>query len=461
MEVTVQHGELDSDSTQRALPFGEALAAADGPAPVSGAASPTCCESCARPAEIDGLCETCYRAFASVLGGTSGPADKDISPAPAQSIAVVEVAEAAPAIESLISIVSFEPSEPLTAAPVDAPVDEGVSAQVEAELDDAAAAEIAPAAPAAAEATMPMSEPSPVVKRATAPARASSPISRRVRLVGAAAAVALIAGAVGVPLGKLWLAGQSPTPVSQEKVEHRRPDSKAKGTAPVTRTTKSTRSNGVATPAPKARASVATAARPRSGTAVVASRSAAAPRPVAALGAGSTPRAGSAQRQPSAPRTTSARPQPRPAHPVGQSYREPELVAAIGPRSELAVDSTLPAFETVEARPAAFEAATTPSGPFFEARQVDQTPTVASRVEPQVPENLQHTTQGEIVVVRVLVSQAGQPSFVRLLRRSKAGLALDDAVLAAVKRWTFTPALKRGQSVSCWFHIGVPVGTTD
>jgi len=103
----------------------------------------------------------------------------------------------------------------------------------------------------------------------------------------------------------------------------------------------------------------------------------------------------------------------------------------------------------------------TPSGPFFELRQVDQRPKVASRVEPQVPENLQHTTQGEIVVVRVLVSQAGDPSFVRLLRRSKAGLALDDAVLAAVKRWTFTPALKRGQSVSCWLHIGVPVGTTD
>jgi protein TonB len=460
MEVTVQDGDVDSDSTQRALPFGEALAGANA-APASGAASQTCCESCARPAEIDGLCDACYRAFASVLEGTSGPADKELPPAPAHSIAVGEVPEAAPAIESLISLIAFDRLEPVPATPIDEPVYEAVSAQAETEPDEAPPAALAPEAPIAAEATTQRSEPSPDVQSATAPSRASSSISRRVRLVGAAAAVTLIAAAVGVPLGNLWLARQAPVPVSEAKVEHRRRESKAKATMPVTRTTKRTRTNGPPTPAAKPRVSAAATMQPRSGTAVRASRSGAAPRPIAALRAESTPRTGSAQHQPAPPPIASARPQPRPVHPVRQSNREPALIAAIGPRSELAVDSTLPAFETVEARPAALEAPTMPSGPFFELRQVDQTPTVASRIEPQVPEDFQHTMQGEIVVVRVLVSQAGQPSFVRLLRRSKAGLALDDAVLAAVKRWTFTPALKRGQSVSCWFHVGVPVGRTD
>jgi hypothetical protein len=32
---------------------------------------------------------------------------------------------------------------------------------------------------------------------------------------------------------------------------------------------------------------------------------------------------------------------------------------------------------------------------------------------------------------------------------------VDDAVVAAVKQWTFTPARKRGEAVSCWFNVGV------
>ena len=82
---------------------------------------------------------------------------------------------------------------------------------------------------------------------------------------------------------------------------------------------------------------------------------------------------------------------------------------------------------------------------------------MATRVEPQVPDDLRDRQLNEVVIVRVLVTQAGQPLMVNLLRKSKAGASLDNAIVAAVKQWTFVPARKRGEAVSCWFHVGVPV----
>jgi TonB family protein len=86
--------------------------------------------------------------------------------------------------------------------------------------------------------------------------------------------------------------------------------------------------------------------------------------------------------------------------------------------------------------------------------QVDKAPRVATRVDPQLPVAAQSK---DIALVRVLVSQAGHPVLVRMLRPSKGGLAADDAVIAAVKKWTFTPAVKKGETVTCWLHVAVPL----
>jgi TonB family protein len=99
-----------------------------------------------------------------------------------------------------------------------------------------------------------------------------------------------------------------------------------------------------------------------------------------------------------------------------------------------------------------------PLGPFFETMNVNESPRIATRVEPQLPDELRARPLGEIVIVRVLVSQGGHPSRISLLRRSKTGPRLDNAVITAVNQWTFSPARKRGQAVSCWFNFGVPVG---
>ena len=110
------------------------------------------------------------------------------------------------------------------------------------------------------------------------------------------------------------------------------------------------------------------------------------------------------------------------------------------------------------AEPARIVAPTPPAGRLFEPADVDESPRVATRVEPQLPGDVVKRFPNDVVVVRVLVSQTGHPFRVSLLRRSLGGRSLDDAVVAAVSQWTFSPARKRGEAVSCWMNFGVPIG---
>ena len=105
--------------------------------------------------------------------------------------------------------------------------------------------------------------------------------------------------------------------------------------------------------------------------------------------------------------------------------------------------------QSVEAAP--------PAGRFFEPNNVDVPPTIATRIEPQLPPDLKGQSINDIVILRVLVSQNGDPSRVSLLRKSKHGPTLDDAVVAAVTQWRFSPAKKRGEAVSSWYNVGVPL----
>ena len=143
-----------------------------------------------------------------------------------------------------------------------------------------------------------------------------------------------------------------------------------------------------------------------------------------------------------------------PSKPRAASAPAPEPIPAA--RVSLPVETVA----LVEAPTSAAPTAPTPAapqGPFFEPTDVNETPRVATRVEPAVPDDLRSRARNEIVIVRMLVSHSGHPSRVSLLRRSKTGPRLDEAVIAAVSQWTFSPAKKRGEAVSCWFNMGVPV----
>jgi len=113
------------------------------------------------------------------------------------------------------------------------------------------------------------------------------------------------------------------------------------------------------------------------------------------------------------------------------------------------------------------EAATPPAAPavavcpFFETRDVNETPRIATRAEPRFPAALKGRAHKEVVVVRALVSQNGHPSRVSLLRRSKGGPEVDEVILDSVNQWTFSPARKKGEAVSCWFNFAIEVGAAE
>jgi TonB family protein len=146
----------------------------------------------------------------------------------------------------------------------------------------------------------------------------------------------------------------------------------------------------------------------------------------------------------------------KPVH-AKETTREVPAVAVLEAKSSAPV-SAAPVVEVVVA------AAPPPSprpeavGPFFESNQVNEPPRMATRVEPRLPSELRDRSVKEVVVVRALVSQSGHPTRISLLRRSKTGPQLDDVVLAAVNQWTFSPAKKKGEAVSCWFNFAVPIG---
>ena len=98
-----------------------------------------------------------------------------------------------------------------------------------------------------------------------------------------------------------------------------------------------------------------------------------------------------------------------------------------------------------------------PAGPAFEVTQVDSRPRVEASVTPRVADLGREGPLNDVVILRVLVSPAGRTSDVQVLRRSKVDSTIDAAAISAVRQWRFSPARKRGEAVSCWFSVGVPV----
>jgi TonB family protein len=100
-----------------------------------------------------------------------------------------------------------------------------------------------------------------------------------------------------------------------------------------------------------------------------------------------------------------------------------------------------------------------PLGQVYEVSQVDERPQVTNRFDPVMPARLAGTPQ-VVVIVRVLVSPSGRAVEASAVRNPIKDDGLSAAASATVKQWSFNPARKKGQPVSCWFNVGVPFKPT-
>jgi TonB family protein len=259
-------------------------------------------------------------------------------------------------------------------------------------------------------------DPTPRARRTAAPASASRP-QARTRAIVAAAAAFVIAAAIGVPVGRYWFQSQRAFTADPQTATALAAATPATGTdrppAAVER---------------PARTQLADASPVRDNRATRAAAQADAR-------ARAAKKKAKAARAPKTPVRTTLVAAPAAANMTLAAAAPPPVVVASAPPPPPPPPAAL--------------------GPFFEMSQVNQPPRVASQVEPHLAGGSQ--VGADVVVLRVLVSQAGHASQISLLRRAKAGRDVDDAVVAAVKRWTFTPAMKRGQAVSCWFNVAVPL----
>jgi TonB family protein len=162
---------------------------------------------------------------------------------------------------------------------------------------------------------------------------------------------------------------------------------------------------------------------------------------------------------PAKPAARAAAPAAKPAKPQSSPREAGPAPAPVLTASATPAPAPAPVREPAPAASSVEKAAAV--GPFFETKDVSETPRITARIEPRLPADLRAKKVHEIVIVRALVSQSGHPSRVTVLRKSKTGPQLDDVVVAAVNQWTFAPAKKKGEPVSCWFNFGVTVGAAD
>ena len=410
------------------------------------------CESCGGPSDEGTLCAKCRQVFQPFLNSVppqsewSAPAAAPASQAagvqqpPHFDPVVLESAlEAAAARPEAVEVAPKSDVAPLRAEAVKteaAKPDVNPETKPQAVAHESTKLHAVPVESATIKA-VPAEKPRPAPKAPAPPAkRPAASVQTRRRadwMIGIAAAVAVVA-AIGVGWGAFWVK------VQHEPVAPQPASSSAPAAAPAAE---------VATVRPEV---AEAAARVQ---ADLAARERAAAQPPAAVKA----RAAAAS-------ATSPKTQPKnvrqPAAPAPQvaSVAAPARVEPPVREVEAPVPAPVSA-PSSSASAAAAAASIAPQRPFFEPKDVNEAPQVASRVDPRVPDDLQSRSVSDVVVVRLLVSQTGHPSSISLLRKSKSGQSLDDAVVAAVRQWTFSPAKKKGEAVSCWMNVGVPVGKAN
>jgi periplasmic protein TonB len=116
------------------------------------------------------------------------------------------------------------------------------------------------------------------------------------------------------------------------------------------------------------------------------------------------------------------------------------------------LEDTIPEIEvpTDEPAPAAITADTSPSPPVPETANMK----VNRRVDPVYPPASRRAGEEGTGVYRVLVDSSGRAQEVSVLT-SSGFPRLDQAAMAAIRKWAFSPAMQAGQAVQSWTRVQV------
>lgn len=92
----------------------------------------------------------------------------------------------------------------------------------------------------------------------------------------------------------------------------------------------------------------------------------------------------------------------------------------------------------------------------FDRRDVDQRPMVVHRVQPAISYVKVRNMGSPSTTMLLLVDTDGRVEEVRLLASSRDA-DFDQVMLATVREWRFSPAIRKGRKVRCWVQQAITV----
>jgi protein TonB len=143
---------------------------------------------------------------------------------------------------------------------------------------------------------------------------------------------------------------------------------------------------------------------------------------------------------------------------IDQPQEKTEPVQVVKPELESPpietppIEDTIPEPEIVvdEPAPTAITAETSPAPPVTETANM----TVSRRVDPVYPAGSRRDGEQGSGMFRVLVDEKGRPMDVQVLKTTGFP-RLDEAALAAIRKWAFKPAIQNSQPVQSWTRVAV------
>ena len=91
----------------------------------------------------------------------------------------------------------------------------------------------------------------------------------------------------------------------------------------------------------------------------------------------------------------------------------------------------------------------------YESYELDRPPKPVKTVDPEYPQMARRTGKVGRVVLRILITKNGQVAQVKVIQGPGAGLGFEDAAVAAVKQWRFSPPTVHGTPVDVWADLPI------